>query len=151
MLRRSCERRAREWFLEHAGVRLARLTEPNFAEMFWVQYRVTPMPGVSWETLANSDLWVASDTVRFRNASTGDVAPDAFQGGRLPSSEWQFVVMRALYVEHQPLWLRAYEWTDEHWPSHPFGLFVLLLALARLVARVVARRAAKLFRLTIVE
>lgn len=84
MLRRSCGGRELGWFLERRGVRLARLTEPQYAEMFWVQYRVTPMPGISWETLANSNLWVTSAANRFRNAATGDAAQDAFQGGRLP-------------------------------------------------------------------
>jgi hypothetical protein len=147
MLRRSGEGQSLGWFLEKAGIRLARLTEPQFVDMFWIAYRVTPMPGVSWQTLANSDLWVTSASVRFRNAGTGDVAPYAFQGGRLPTTESPFVVMRALYIECPTRLQRAYDWAEEHPLIPSIVLAVLLLALTTAL-RVGAR---ELFRLTIVD
>lgn len=108
MLGRSAGGRTFGWFLEHHGERVARLHYRGFAEMFWDGYGVELVGQGTWELLARHEAWTGR-SVTYRNAATGDTAPHAFPGAKLPSHAEPDVTMRGLYVDLRPSlsqWLR---------------------------------------------
>ena len=88
----------RDWgWAVHADGRVrAVLTEPEWLDMFWYNYRVEAIePGA--EEVYTNDFWARSDLV-YRNQMIDEIEPAAFKGGSAPPSlSSPFVSMRALH------------------------------------------------------
>ncbi|HEV2292467.1 MAG TPA: hypothetical protein VGR35_01345 [Tepidisphaeraceae bacterium] len=91
------------WDVELDGKPVAFMDEPQWEEMFWVSYRLTPTtddPSLKERLLsesfwgANSDEW---SKLVFRSRATGLVAENAFPSIK-PFVGPQRVNMRALYI-----------------------------------------------------
>ena len=85
------------WYLEHHGVRIAVLSEPRWAEMFWVAYRIEPTsddPKVC-EMLRSDQFWGSCDYV-FRNRGFPEEVVDRAFGNRGPQEGE--VTVRGLYI-----------------------------------------------------
>jgi hypothetical protein len=101
------------WFVEHQGRRVAQLTDPRYADQFWLRYRIEPLTGdlAEREELLNSpDPWISCDFV-YRSRRFGEVAELAFSAGQ-PVGEPGRVLMRALYlaIDGPSLWERVLLW-----------------------------------------
>lgn len=90
------------------------LTDPRFEDMFWYSYVVETLAETpaEREAIFTKDFW-AQPGLTFRNRVTGEVAPNAFSGGGVPTKDSPRITMRALYTSMQPtaferglLWLR---------------------------------------------
>lgn len=108
------ERELFGWYVELGGRRVAELTDPKPEDMFWVSYAVSSLPEdePTRNAVFADEFWKRPDLV-YRNRVTGEVPPNAFQGGPPPSNERPRVAMRALYSSLTPsryerllLWLR---------------------------------------------
>jgi hypothetical protein len=101
------------WFVEHHGRRVAQLTDPQFADMFWYSYQVEPLtedPAEREALLTSPDRWLACEFV-FRSRRFGLAAENAFPaGGVFP--EPGRVLMRALYlnIDSPSVWERLLLW-----------------------------------------
>ena len=89
------------WDLELDGKSVAFMDEPQWEEMFWMSYRLTPTtddPALK-ERLMSESFWKSDDwsKLAFRSRATGLVAENAFPAGQ-PFVGPQRVNMRALYV-----------------------------------------------------
>jgi len=88
-----------EWLVEIDGRPAALLSDPQWAEMFWTSYRMTPLTDAP-ETLAqlqDVEFWRACETrgVKFRSRATSLVAEYAFPGWD-PFPEPGRIVMRGI-------------------------------------------------------
>src|SRR5262245_9053823 len=84
------------WYVERDGQRLGVLSEPTFADMFWVRYRILPVrddPEVE-KLLFEEDYWV-SPKYRFINREFSKYNVEAF--GPVESDR-RHVTMRGLYL-----------------------------------------------------
>lgn len=102
------------WYVEIDGRRTAELTDPRFEDMFWFNYAVTSLAEdePTRAAIFTAAFWQRTDLV-YRNRVTGEMVPNAFQGGAAQSRERPRVSMRALYssltptgVEEMLLWFR---------------------------------------------
>lgn len=106
------------WFVELQGQRVALLTDPQWADMFWVSYLITPLtddPGVR-ALLEKPEFWWSED-VRFRSRGIDFVAPFAFGAGAGPSSGR--IAMRGLYFVPRLTWFdRVILFYERLFPKH---------------------------------
>lgn len=101
-------RREAGWFVEWNGRRVAVLTEPRWADMFWYTYTVewaTDDPAER-ERLQSADdcLWWGH-RLQFRSREFGEIAQHAFAAG--PPRDGR-VFMRGLYLKRWGPW--PWEW-----------------------------------------
>ena len=102
-LARSNWGRDSDWFVEVRGQRVALLTDPQWAEMFWVSYLITPLtedPAVR-TLMETPDFWWSED-VEFRNRALDLVAPFAF--GSQAGASTDRIAMRGLYFSPRLTW-----------------------------------------------
>jgi hypothetical protein len=95
MLESGCGRRY-GWFIEREGQRVGILSDPTFADCFWVRYRITPLSD-SKEALGllfEDDYWV-SPKYRFINREFSGYYVHAF--GPVDSDR-HHVIMRGLHL-----------------------------------------------------
>jgi len=92
------------WFVEGRGQRLATLTEPQWAEMFWTSYLITPLTEdpTALARLATPEFWWGED-VPFRNREFDFMAPFALGAGAGPAAGR--IAMRGLYFNVGLTWL----------------------------------------------
>lgn len=93
------------WFVEWQGRRVALLTDPRFAEMFWDSYRIEPItddPAEVQRLVNDIDWWLELKFV-YRSRQFDEVAEFAFPAGAFP--EAGRVQMRGLYLNIGQMWL----------------------------------------------
>jgi hypothetical protein len=97
------------WYVEFEGEVVGELTDPRFADMFWVSYAVHRPNGGRAAVLDDDTLWNDCRFV-FRSRRTGEQAKNAFAWGVRPTIQHGRVAMRGLYLtEHSYLeraWVR---------------------------------------------
>jgi hypothetical protein len=88
------------WYLEHHGACIAVLSEPKWAEMFWVTYRIEPMTDdpEALRLLRSDRFWDSCDYV-FRNRGFREEVVDRAFGNRGPGEDE--VTIRGLYLTIQ--------------------------------------------------
>jgi hypothetical protein len=109
------------WFVEKDGRRIAALTDPRFEDMFWYSYAVSPLGDTAAERdqIFAREFWNQSGIV-YRNRKTGEVVPNAFPGGAVPTKEIPRIWMRGLHTAARPtcaeralLWLKRRRWPSK--------------------------------------
>ena len=90
------------WFVEVDGRKIARLSDPQQTEMFWVSYRLEPITddGHDLSLLYSSEFW-NSCRAEYRNCEFNEIAPYAFAGGIHRENrllEEKRIEMRGLYL-----------------------------------------------------
>jgi len=104
------------WYVEYEESRIAVLTDPRPADMFWDSYKIEPLvedPGEAVDLLDSPLHWDRCDFV-FRNRAFDRTAPGFAAAGR-PQIQNGRVLMRGLYLdigrpsswERLLLWLRG--------------------------------------------
>jgi len=80
----------------YQGDAVADLSDRDFVEMFWREYRIDPRSAEAKEVIENDDLWdeCAFD---FRDPATGNLCSSGFVGGRRPFIRDGKILLRALY------------------------------------------------------
>lgn len=94
------------WDIELRGQVVGSLSEPEWADMFWVSYLVTQVNENTGASLADPENW--QDHFRYRSRSMGEYAEHAFAaapGHAYPHGSR--VAMRALYLLPRNWWERA--------------------------------------------
>jgi hypothetical protein len=90
------------WYVERDGKRLAILTEPKFADMFWVQYRIEPLSQAPAIVAALfEDTYWSSPKYTFRNRKFPQHEIEAF--GPVDSDRCH-AELRGLYLEASFSW-----------------------------------------------
>lgn len=93
------------WHLEHRGVCLAVLTDPKWAEMFWLTYRIGPTTEDprAIAMLRSKAFWASCD-YEFRSRGFREEVVDHAFGARGPGNDE--VTVRGLYltIEEPTLW-----------------------------------------------
>jgi hypothetical protein len=90
------------WYVEVADRRIARLTDPQYAEMFWVSYQVEPTTSDSDDLqLLYSDQFWNSEKPVYRSCEFGEIVPTALACGGPGTmvKESGRINMRALYLD----------------------------------------------------
>jgi hypothetical protein len=66
------------WIVEHNDIPVAEINDPEYYDMFWTRWKVTPLisDASTMSALATDDFW-ASSSVRYRNKKL-DVVTDSF-------------------------------------------------------------------------
>lgn len=80
------------------GEAVAALSEREFTEMFWRNYRITPLTDGGAKVIADDDLW-GQCRFTFRDPATGVHCDTAFAGGAEPFARDGFVSIRGLYFK----------------------------------------------------
>ena len=80
----------------YQGEVIAYLTDSEFIEMFWREYRIEPRTDESREIIANDELWERC-AFEFRDPATGNVCTSAFVGGTKPFIKNGRVALRGLH------------------------------------------------------
>jgi hypothetical protein len=95
------------WDIELDGQVVGTLTEPEYADMFWVSYRVSQVHESTGAVLADPENWRGC-LFRYRSRSMGEYAEHAFSaasGRAYPHGSR--VCMRRLYLLPRSWWERA--------------------------------------------
>ncbi len=86
------------WLLEQHGETIALLTEPEWAEMFWVSYHITPLtqdPELLLQ-MQTKAFWNEMDGFVWRSRGFGVVVPHTFPSGSGPLDDR--IAMYSLYI-----------------------------------------------------
>jgi hypothetical protein len=97
------------WYVEFEGEIVGELTDPQFADMFWVSYAVHQAKGDRSAVLHDDALWNDCRFV-FRSRRTGERAKNALAWGVRPAIQDGRVEMRALYLTEHSYLERAWVW-----------------------------------------
>ncbi len=91
------------WWVEENGRCLARLSDPQYADMFWVSYAITPLSGDPAEraVILSEEFW-RDRQLRFRSIEFNKYAENAFPAVIHPLADPGRVTMRALYLIVEP-------------------------------------------------
>ena len=97
------------WYVEHEGRRIAELTDPRPADMFWFSYKIDPLvedPGQRADLLDSRLHWDQCDFV-FRNRAFDQTA-SGFVAAAQPPFENGRALMHGLYLNigHPSFWER---------------------------------------------
>lgn len=106
------------WYVEFEGEIVGELTEPQFADMFWVSYAVHEANGRRSAVLHDDGPWNDCRFV-FRSRRTGEPAKNAFAWGIRPAIQDGRVAMRALYLTEHSFLERAWIWMLRLLPTRP--------------------------------
>ena len=105
---RSAYGRKDGWDIELGGQVVGTLSEPEYADMFWVSYRVNQVHESTGAVLADPENWLHH--FRYRSRSMGEYAEHAFSAA--PGKAYPHgsrVSMRALYLLPRNWWERVAE------------------------------------------
>lgn len=80
----------------YQGEPVADLSDRDFVEMFWREYRIEPRSAEAKEIIMNDDLWDEC-VFDFRDPVSGDICTSGFVGGRRPFIREGRISLRALY------------------------------------------------------
>jgi hypothetical protein len=89
----------RHFVVEKNGRSWARLDDARSNDMFWVAYRVRPLPDDSALPVEIFDecFWHQAPLPTFHHVDTGIVSVGAFAGGRVPTTDFHLVSIRGLH------------------------------------------------------
>lgn len=89
-----------ELVVERGGRAVALLSEPQFEDMFWFSWRITPL--AADVAVASDDFWADSEaeTIVFRCKHSNSVAATAFWAGTNPERDGR-LVLRGAYVPYE--------------------------------------------------
>ena len=94
------------WYVEFEGQKVARLTDPQWEDMFWVSYRVellTRDPALQSQ-FSSVDFWDTGNVV-YRNCEFDEETVDALEGGNTSTVlKTGRIVMRFLYLSPPQRW-----------------------------------------------
>jgi len=95
----------RVWLIEKDGKVFGRLEGARFSDMFWVAYRVIDLTDCAEDRAAlfSQPFWHLSPLPTFRHLQTDMRCTGAFAGGLIPTPEFPWVHMRALYPPQRRL------------------------------------------------
>jgi hypothetical protein len=97
------------WFVELNDRRVAILTDPEFFDMFWESYHVTPLTTDATESqrILTDRKWWLENRLVFRNRKFDEIADLAFPAGDVFTESGR-IIMRGLYLVIDPpnLWER---------------------------------------------
>lgn len=80
---------------------VADLSDREFTELFWRDYRIVPRSEKGRRIIENDDLWDEC-AFTFRDTKTGDVCTTGFVGGKRPFITNDRISLRALYFGGRP-------------------------------------------------
>ena len=80
----------------YQGEAVAYLSDREFVEMFWRDYRIQPSSPEAKEIIENDDLW-DDRAFDFRDPVSGDICTSAIVGGSRPFVRNGKISLRALY------------------------------------------------------
>ena len=80
----------------YKGEAVADLSDRDFIEMFWREYRLEPRSAEAKEIIENDDLW-DEGVFDFRDPASGNICTSGFVGGSRPFIRDGRISLRALY------------------------------------------------------